>query len=907
MNAKYILAFLLCLLIPRAYSQNIVSGEYFFDTAPEQGSATSFSLTAGTDVDHQLTIPTTGLAPGFHNLFIRVKNDLNIWSLYEGRMLYILDPVTNPGSAEIVGGEWFIDTDPGIGNGTSITLTAGTQVTGSFSIPNTLTAGIHNLFIRVKNDLGKWSLYEGRMFYIFEPQSLVTPDLVSGEWFINTDPGIGNGTAFTFSPAASIQTTLNVPTTSLNPGINNLFIRVKNNLGKWSNYEGRTFYVLEKEITESNQIVKGEWFVDTDPGVGSGTEFTVTVGTEVTSIIDINSTGIATGQHYLFLRVLNSNGVWSLYEGRKFLVCSDVLPNPSITGEATICENTDLNLNATTVPEATSYYWRGPDGFTAATQSITRTNVTKSMEGVYSVVAARGTTACDTSIASTVYVLINQPTTNTLNETACVSYSLNGQIYTASGEYTQTLTNAAGCDSTITLNLTINQPTTSTLNETACSSYLLNGQTYSASGEYTQTIPNAAGCDSTITLNLIIKQPTSSSLNKTACVSYTLNTQTYTSSGIYTQVLTNAAGCDSTITLNLTINAGLPSSSSITETACSSYTLNSQTYTTGGIYTQIIPNATGCDSTITLNLTIKQPTTSSLNESACSSYTLNNQTFSTSGVYTQTLQNAAGCDSTLTLTLTIKQPTANTLNETACNSFTLNSQTYNSSGTYKQTFTNAAGCDSILTLNLIIKQPTESTLTEIACKSYTINNQTYSVSGVYTQTLINEAGCDSTITLNLTVKNVNTTITLDENTLTAEATGAAYQWIDCNNSDAIIPGETNRTFKASEVGDYAVIVTYDGCRDTSNCITVTTIGISDLINENDLKIYPNPASTYIIVKISSRFLGTAYYISDLSGRNVLTGKLISEISSINVAEFSAGLYFFRVGKTNPLTFKVMKK
>ena len=43
-------------------------------------------------------------------------------------------------------------------------------------------------------------------------------------------------------------------------------------------------------------------------------------------------------------------------------------------------------------------------------------------------------------------------------------------------------------------------------------------------------------------------------MNETACGNYTLNSQTYTTSGTYTQTLTNAAGCDSTITLNLAIN-----------------------------------------------------------------------------------------------------------------------------------------------------------------------------------------------------------------------------------------------------------------------------------------------------------------------------------------------------------------
>lgn len=98
----------------------------------------------------------------------------------------------------------------------------------------------------------------------------------------------------------------------------------------------------------------------------------------------------------------------------------------------------------------------------------------------------------------------------------------------------------------------------------------------------------------------------SSTLNITNCGPYTLNSQTYTTSGTYQQVLPNANvnGCDSTINLNLTINN--PSSSTITTSSCTSYTLNSTTYSSSGTYVQTLPNANvnGCDSTITLNLTI---------------------------------------------------------------------------------------------------------------------------------------------------------------------------------------------------------------------------------------------------------------------------------------------------------------
>jgi hypothetical protein len=98
-----------------------------------------------------------------------------------------------------------------------------------------------------------------------------------------------------------------------------------------------------------------------------------------------------------------------------------------------------------------------------------------------------------------------------------------------------------------------------TITASACNTYTLNNQTYTTSGTYVQTLANAnaAGCDSIINLNLTINNANSSTLNITNCGPYTLNNQTYSASGSYTQLTQNVAGCDSTINLNLTIVGSL--------------------------------------------------------------------------------------------------------------------------------------------------------------------------------------------------------------------------------------------------------------------------------------------------------------------------------------------------------------
>jgi hypothetical protein len=526
-------------------------------------------------------------------------------------------------------------------------------------------------------------------------------------------------------------------------------------------------------------------------------------------------------------------------------------------------------------------------GLTAGTWTVTATDVN----------------ACSASINFT----ITEPSaiTSTLTVTECDAYTLNATTYTANGIYTQVLTGASstGCDSTITLNLTILQSTASTVSATACSSYTLNGTTYNTSGTYTQSFTNAAGCDSTLTLNLTVNQPSISTMNAIACSNYTLNGTTYATSGVYTQNFTNAAGCDSILTLNLTVNQ--PTASTVNATACSSYTLNGTTYTISGVYTQNFTNAAGCDSILTLNLTVSQPTASTVNATACSSYTLNGTTYTTSGVYTQNFTNAAGCDSTLTLNLTVNQPSTSTLNETACGSFTLNGTTYTSSGTYTQTLMNIAGCDSMLTLNLTLNTAVthSQTFTLCAGQSITVGPNTYTATGIYSDVLTAVNGCDSTITTNVIVETaIDVTTSTVAETITATATGAGYQWLDCDNGNTPVLNETNQSFTATANGNYAVIVIINGCSDTSACMSITTIGIRSLkADRSEVLIMPNPNTGTFTVKAPE---GTYYLINELGQQIKTIGLNTDNNYSVRIDNLGAGVYYL-IGKDNSTRNKIV--
>lgn len=119
-----------------------------------------------------------------------------------------------------------------------------------------------------------------------------------------------------------------------------------------------------------------------------------------------------------------------------------------------------------------------------------------------------GITVLEVPLSFGGYELILDPNVpvNSITASACGSYSYGGSTYDSSGTYMASGSNPSGCDTIVTLSLTILQNSSGTDTQTACNNYTwpVNSATYTTSGTYTASLPNAAGCDSTITLDLNI-------------------------------------------------------------------------------------------------------------------------------------------------------------------------------------------------------------------------------------------------------------------------------------------------------------------------------------------------------------------------------------------------------------------
>lgn len=70
---------------------------------------------------------------------------------------------------------------------------------------------------------------------------------------------------------------------------------------------------------------------------------------------------------------------------------------------------------------------------------------------------------------------------------------------------------------------------------------------------YIVTANSINGCSNIDSVTVTVNYSTDTVINETTCTSYTLNGETYTESGFYTQVLTNSFGCDSIVSLKLSI------------------------------------------------------------------------------------------------------------------------------------------------------------------------------------------------------------------------------------------------------------------------------------------------------------------------------------------------------------------
>ncbi len=538
---------------------------------------------------------------------------------------------------------------------------------------------------------------------------------------------------------------------------------------------------------------------------------------------------------------------------------------------------------------------------------------------------------CDSLV--TLDLTIVNSTSGTDTRTECSPFTwIDGNVYTSNNN-TATFNlvggGANGCDSLVSLDLTVIFPSFGTDTRTECSPYTwIDGNTYTANNNTaTFSIVGGAanGCDSIVTLDLTILNTPTGVDTVVACDSYIwLNGVTYTSSNnsaTFTYSNGAANGCDSIVTLDLTILNSATSTD--TRVECDTYTwIDGITYTSSNstaTFTYSGGASNGCDSIVSLDLTIFNSANGTDLQVQCDSFTWIDGITYTSSNNTATFNIVGGasngCDSLVSLDLTILNSSTGTDTRVECDAYTwIDGNTYtsnNNTATFNVVGGAANGCDSLVTLDLTIINSTTGTDTRVECGSYTwIDGNTYtSNNNTATFNIVGGAanGCDSLVTLDLTIINVDVTTTVTGATITANASGASYRWLDCQNGFSPIPGETGQSFTPSTGGSYAVEITQNSCVDTSACVAISSLEPGDG-GKVGISVFPNPTSGILNIELESPVNIQSLELIDVKGRLITTFQIDGLKTEFDISQLAEGVYFLRTDfGERPVLYKVVKQ
>lgn len=250
--------------------------------------------------------------------------------------------------------------------------------------------------------------------------------------------------------------------------------------------------------------------------------------------------------------------------------------------------------------------------------------------------------------------------------------------------------------------------------------------------------------------------------------------------------------------------------------------------------------------------------------------------------------------------------TSTQLNDTTVcfgDSIQFGGQYISTAGQYVDTLTVAGGCDSIIHQNIAFSMPGPFPQPSVdICNgdSLMIFGNYQSTAGIYVDTLTGPGGCDSIVSQQLTVTVVDTSLTYirNINRIQAFATNASFQWLEnCNTTPTPMPGETDSVLIAptDTMAYYAVVVTQNGCVDTSRCVFFQYV--LNLEEGSSLlgSIHPNPFKDKLHVELQPNYQNASLFVLSLSGQIVKEIKLDSGLNQIefDLHELEKGTYILQ--------------
>ena len=507
--------------------------EYYWDTDPGLGLATSLGAVNTTNLNLTTNVSTTGLSTGNHVLNVRVRDANGIWSQLLTKVVLVAPEAYNPGTdpqdIRVLEYQWDALT------AVQTTVSGISNFSFTQNIPTTsLGEGSHLLSIRMKDAYGLWT--QTNRYTVFVFGNAPGDNISRIEYFIGpltTDPGYGLATSASFTPASSpdVTATFEPSTTGLTNGENLITFRIKDVQNKWSSLYQKIFNLdasftltaggtfnqgnqvksefclggkIKVPITKTGTFPSGNQYV-LELSNSSGTNFVPIVttinGTQDT-LIGTLPTALSVASGYRI------RAVTTLPLIRKTSATILTIGNTTTATAtpASVCQGSNLQLNSTGFVSS-NYAWSGPPTFTSAVQNPLISNMPANGGGIYTVTATSLAAGCTATATTSVTVKPLPTVTPTSPITVCSNVPLTlGVNATASGTYFWSGPN--------TFTSALQNPTVSNL------------ATTSMTGTYTITVTlNACTANGTasVTVNPVVNAPTANGVTINQYTSTTLS------------------------------------------------------------------------------------------------------------------------------------------------------------------------------------------------------------------------------------------------------------------------------------------------------------------------------------------------------------------------------------------------
>ena len=247
MNSHMIRSLFAALLLTASITvmgQGVTAAEYYWDNDPGAGNGIAMQALDGGfgQAVEAILLETSALpAVGPHTLGIRVRDANSNWGPTFTTVVVVDLAIANAPDIEVTHAEYFWDNDPGAGNGTAMLAFDGNYNDALEAImleTATLPAvGIHLLHIRARDANNAWSA-PFRVIVDVMPGAVSFPEIKvsAAEYFVDTDPGEGNGTpmlAVDGNFGSALEGLRGGAIPVVEAGVNVLWLRARDANGAW--------------------------------------------------------------------------------------------------------------------------------------------------------------------------------------------------------------------------------------------------------------------------------------------------------------------------------------------------------------------------------------------------------------------------------------------------------------------------------------------------------------------------------------------------------------------------------------------------------------------------------------------------------------------------------------------------